>query len=359
MYKTFIHNSTLTECQKKMFAHYFNQLNTKYSKTDQLTKLIKYSKTNYQYLARLQSLLANFFSPLFISKLFLIDKKNDKEYIQYILSETKKNPGFLGKEKGIEGGCGAWDYMIENLAKSYKQLSPQFSSSVYLDIGCGNGAKTVKFGKQFGIPPANIFGADIPHWGPYKAHKHPFQFSEILEGGRLQYADNSIDLITCVLMLHHVKDLDQLLSEINRVLKVGGFLLIIEHNNLTDYDNMTLEMLHMLYGYLYDGNMKYLEAPDFSSYKNWLEWDYVMKPYFSYVKGNILLPNLVNDTRYDNIFYTFYKKNSEEQCVGKTEDLCLKEKSCIFVNGEKRKYCKRKTRKYTAFSFYDHTKNIL
>lgn len=341
MYKEFIKNANITECQKKMFLHYYNNLNTKYSKTNQLTLLIKYAKSDYQYMARLQSVFANFFSLSLIAKIFSNEKRSDKEYIQFILAELKKNPHFFKKEKKIEGGCSAWDYMIENMSKSYKHIVLPSSDKTYLDIGCGNGAKTLKIGKQFDIEHHNIFGADIAQWGPYKEHTHPFHYSEIIDG-RLQHADNSMDIVSCILMLHHVRDLNQLLSEIERVLKPNGLLLIVEHNNLTDYDNMTLETLHMLYGYLYDKNMTYIEEPDFSFYKNWLEWDYIMEPFFSYVKGNILLPNLVNETRYDNIFYTFYKKNT---CNEMSEETCKKKIYCLFVNGEKRKYCKRKTRK--------------
>ena len=120
--------------------------------------------------------------------------------------------------------------------------------------------------------------------------------------------DNSFDFISCILMLHHVKDLDKIIKEIKRLLKPDGILLIIEHNNYDDYDNMTLDILHMFYGYLYDNNKNYLEHPDYAQYYNWLEWDYIINKFgFTYLKSNLLFTELSNEIRYDNVFYCFYK----------------------------------------------------
>jgi len=72
-------------------------------------------------------------------------------------------------------------------------------------------------------------------------------------------------------MLHHVQDLDFLIKQIYSLLNNNGILIIIEHNKLDDYDNMMLDILHMLYGYLYDKNISYLKNPDYGKYYNWFE----------------------------------------------------------------------------------------
>jgi ubiquinone/menaquinone biosynthesis C-methylase UbiE len=117
--------------------------------------------------------------------------------------------------------------------------------------------------------------------------------------------------ISCFFTLHHVENLDKLLNEITRILKPNGIFLIIEHNNYDDYENLRLDILHMLYGYLYDNRTDYITSPDFANYHNWLEWDYIISSKgLTYLKSNFLYTSLFNDTRYDNMYYAFYQKNN-------------------------------------------------
>jgi len=46
--------------------------------------------------------------------------------------------------------------------------------------------------------------------------------------GKISVIDNSYDLITCFSVLHHIPNVSFVLSELNRVLKPGGYLLIKE-----------------------------------------------------------------------------------------------------------------------------------
>ena len=42
--------------------------------------------------------------------------------------------------------------------------------------------------------------------------------------------DCSVDLVTCIMSMHHFRDFNQMLKEISRVLKPGGYLFIREHD---------------------------------------------------------------------------------------------------------------------------------
>jgi len=42
--------------------------------------------------------------------------------------------------------------------------------------------------------------------------------------------DESVDLVTCLMSIHHFEDFDLMLKEIKRVLKPGGFLFVREHD---------------------------------------------------------------------------------------------------------------------------------
>jgi SAM-dependent methyltransferase len=139
--------------------------------------------------------------------------------------------------------------------------------------------------------------------------KHDFHFKYILND-KLDFPDNSFDIITCFFVLHHILDLDKIMKEIRRVLKPGGYILILEHDNHDDYDNILLDILHLLYGIYVDKNKLYLKNPDYAQYYNFMEWDYIFQKYgFKYIKSNYLFQEISHVVRYDNIYYAFYQKS--------------------------------------------------
>ena len=42
--------------------------------------------------------------------------------------------------------------------------------------------------------------------------------------------DKSVQLVTCIMSMHHFRDFAQMLSEIKRVLRPGGYLFVREHD---------------------------------------------------------------------------------------------------------------------------------
>ena len=56
-------------------------------------------------------------------------------------------------------------------------------------------------------------------------------------------------------------------------------------------------------------NNRYLIKPDWAFYYNSYEWNYILdKNGFVVIESNSLFTELSNDIRYDNLFYSFYKK---------------------------------------------------
>jgi ubiquinone/menaquinone biosynthesis C-methylase UbiE len=99
------------------------------------------------------------------------------------------------------------------------------------------------------------------------------------------------------------------MAELKRVLKPGGYLILLEHDNHDDFDNLMLDILHLFYGIFIDKNDKYLKKPDYAQYRNFAEWDFIFSNYnMQYIKSNYLFQEISHDIRYDNIYYTFYKK---------------------------------------------------
>ena len=58
--------------------------------------------------------------------------------------------------------------------------------------------------------------------------------------------DNCADLILCNFTLHHVKELDKMISEITRILKPDGYLIIQEHNNINNKQKELLDYMHII-----------------------------------------------------------------------------------------------------------------
>ena len=94
-----------------------------------------------------------------------------------------------------------------------------------LDYGCGAG-QVVRAGLERGL---NIFGCEAF----YEGGPHTQQLAKDLigtrilqlNGGGIPFPDSTFDCVLSNQVFEHVKNLDQVLSEINRVLMRGGVLL--------------------------------------------------------------------------------------------------------------------------------------
>jgi len=102
------------------------------------------------------------------------------------------------------------------------------SNFTILDFGCGAG-EIVTAGILCGM---NIFGAEVFYGG---AEDRPIVEKSGLLGtiireiknGSLDFPDHYFDLVISNQVLEHIKDLDKVLFEVNRVLKPGGVMINI------------------------------------------------------------------------------------------------------------------------------------
>ena len=87
-----------------------------------------------------------------------------------------------------------------------------------LDLGCGANASLAGFRR----PGREVWGADL------QAHPqlcHPEWFRLLGPAGRIPFADETFDLVTCLWVLEHVERPAAFLREVGRVLRPGGWLL--------------------------------------------------------------------------------------------------------------------------------------
>jgi hypothetical protein len=111
---------------------------------------------------------------------------------------------------------------IEDLLKKNLNCS-NFDSM--LDIGCGDGSISLDIGKTFNIK--NIHGCDIRNI----ISTNDLNFKLLDENSKkLPYEDESMSIVFCLMSLHHMKNLNETLNEIYRIVKPGSYLLIREHD---------------------------------------------------------------------------------------------------------------------------------
>jgi hypothetical protein len=99
--------------------------------------------------------------------------QTDFEVYSYIKSKKYK----IKKNKNIYTTCSRLDIGFERIYENCKKYIIPSKNYNYLDFGCGNGNKTLKFQALFKIPLANTYGTDIKSWGSYdKERKFNFHF---------------------------------------------------------------------------------------------------------------------------------------------------------------------------------------
>lgn len=110
------------------------------------------------------------------------------------------------------------------------------SGEVVLDVGCGTGTQALaakkhvgETGRVFGIEPS----LEMVAYARRKAARHHLAV-DIQPGviEQLDYPDHSIDVILCVIVMHHMPDETKIqgIKEVARVLKPGGRLLVVDSN---------------------------------------------------------------------------------------------------------------------------------
>ena len=75
------------------------------------------------------------------------------------------------------------------------------------------------------------------------------------------------------MVLHHVKNLKELLTEIKRILKKGGILVIREHDAGTDVQKIIADAEHYLYDYIKVKDYNHLGNKEFyTNYYSCYQW---------------------------------------------------------------------------------------
>ena len=114
-------------------------------------------------------------------------------------------------------------------------------ANVYLDLGCGDGEITEAVAKAVGA--REVYGVDVDGEALRRAEVRGIKtFVLDLSRDMLPFNDNSIDLVTAFEVIEHLMNPDNMLREVFRVLKPGGYLLL-STPNLASWVNRIIFLL--------------------------------------------------------------------------------------------------------------------
>lgn len=154
--------------------------------------------------------------------------KSKKEQVEEMFDNVAKRYDFLNRFLSL-----GIDIYWRKKAIAYLKKD---SDSVVLDVATGTGDLALEINKQ--INPAKIIGLDLSEqmlqFGRQKikdsglAHK-----IEMIKGDSeaLPFQDNYFDAVTVSFGVRNFENLDKGLSQINRVLKTGAKLVVLEFSN--------------------------------------------------------------------------------------------------------------------------------
>ena len=93
-------------------------------------------------------------------------------------------------------------------------------------------------------------------------------------------------LASIMMVLHHVEDLDLMLRETNRIMILGGYVIIKEHDASTCIDYMLIDIEHMLYDVVTHDRDESCFTDYYGKYYDKFELALILSHYgFSYLTG--------------------------------------------------------------------------
>jgi len=120
----------------------------------------------------------------------------------------------------------AGGFLEQRLAKVCAHIRPDVTS--LLDVGAGKGRNLQLFASRF--PGVRLYGTDIAQEGVDELRAQGFEGVACDASRSIPYEGAFFDVVVCGEVIEHVVDTDGLLTEIRRVLKPTGTLILTTPN---------------------------------------------------------------------------------------------------------------------------------
>ena len=299
------------ECKIQEYIHYKNTSPLKkYYKPihtkQQLKSLIRISKQEcsgylqpfgvniavrlFNLLCRKNSLIQ--FNPI-IHK--ILNSRYDDDVYTYLRTTFRTNPRCNSTSRIF---CSPSVQFAQTIRHILSKVNRKLTT--YLDIGCGSGNKTERIAKELGIVPKNTYGVDVytfdeqgDRWNK-QAHRRNMNFKRISEQVAYPFEKHTFDLISAIMVLHHISNIDFVLKEVHRLLRKNGLFIIKEHDCHTCADAMLADVEHCMYNLVYSKKINdTFRRKNYATYFNQIEWDALLLRYgFKYVTSSFTSPSV-------------------------------------------------------------------
>ena len=221
---------------------------------------------------------------------FKNDKEGKKKQVEHMFDQIAFKYDFLNRF--LSGGIDIW--WRKKAISELKSLQPK----IILDVATGTGDFAIISNKI--LKPDKITGIDISERmlevGRKKLINAGLQNQiELIQGDSeaILFADNSFDAVTVAFGVRNFENLEKGLSEIRRVLKPGGRLVVLE------FTRPKLPVIKQLYGFY----MKYI-TPTVGKFfaKNNDAYSYLNDSVFQFPERQNFT-NILKQSDYRNAFY--------------------------------------------------------
>jgi len=342
----FMHNPNFKKQMRCNYNEYFNLAKPEFSykkyyksyeSGEQFKALVNIAfKYNPVILSRLLELALKRFNPKLtniIYKIIISKKKDDEIYNQLRkLYHTPINKFYIKKSTDCDGSLPIQEYISRYITLAQRDRGA-IDINKYLDIGCGNGKFCISMGKLLDLKKDEIYGVDLDDFseqGNWRRSKYTdkFTFKRIQFDESYPFEDDTFDLISIKMVLHHVKNYEFTLSEMARVLKKDGLIIIIDHESFTYADYMLNDIEHGFYLNVFNKNTteeNFLDLKSKSIYKekksigvhkyySWVELDYNFRRHgFEYIRKQLFSNNINFSMGASRAYVYMFKLHNKEK----------------------------------------------
>lgn len=233
------------------------------------------------------------------------------------ITNNRHIPNKLIEVEGAQRGINRMKSIEKNVLR-YSPIKP----TCYLDIGCFDGNITNAIGNYFRLSPLQVYGVDIVDFPNMNSN---ITFNQY-DGITLPFSNDSFDLVTCLMTLHHIpeENLCKLLTEIHRVMRPGGIIIIREHDCNNKIENIGLDIMHNFYDHVWNNDDEKWRSEksgfEKANYKSNITWTklFVDNGFIVNTKPSIFINENLNPFM---SYFVSYKKINTSDIVGETQDL--------------------------------------
>ena len=136
-------------------------------------------------------------------------------------------------------------YAREVMVSLALKVKPEMSKKVrILDVGCGFGTDLVAVSKIF--EHTELYGIDLYEPRLERCQERNIKIQRVdLETETFPYENGYFDIVICNQVLEHIKNIYNVLAEIARLVRSGGYVFIGIPNLASWHNRLALSLIHI------------------------------------------------------------------------------------------------------------------